>query len=390
MSSYNNEDPAAPTLLPYPDTSRTPTAQIQLQQPVQLTSFSYSENREFEFSDSALRYYVDPPPGARLDFGFSRWIRRPEDKGRIDSLLRAYSRAKRESTFGEIGVVSWRGVMTKILTAPYEARDGWELNVMFVNGTMYFEEHLSDEQLRAKNNMTHRQSLMCYYGYAFESYCTSPTPTRTNREGRGDPAGWGGDINTNVQWCSVVKSKIGNIRVVIGGEVDCVRGKYTGQPDTFVELKTSQEIRNEQDAARFEKKLLKFYFQSFLLGVPNIVVGFRTHTGVLSALQQFQTVQLPRLVRGKPGAWNPMLCFEWGNELLSFIKSAIEADIREGVSADSVWRASFVPGKGVLFRKLDQAAADEVSGGEDRIGFLPSWYWRENTGEGQVVGRIEY
>jgi RAT1-interacting protein len=121
--------------------------------------------------------------------------------------------------------------------------------------------------------MTDRQSLMCYYGYSFESYCTSPTPTRASMApGRpGDPPGWGGDVNTNVQWCSVVKSKIGDIRLVIGGEVDCVRGspvieiddwilnlvffieRYTGQPDTFVELKTSQAIRSSQDAARFER-----------------------------------------------------------------------------------------------------------------------------------------
>lgn len=36
--------------------------------------------------------------------------------------------------------------------------------------------------------------------------------------------GWGGDVNTNVQWCSVVKTKLDNIRVLCGGEVDCVRG----------------------------------------------------------------------------------------------------------------------------------------------------------------------
>ncbi|KAM6490541.1 hypothetical protein JOM56_013884 [Amanita muscaria] len=231
-------------------------------------------------------------------------------------------------------------------------------------------------------------SLMCYYGYAFESYCTSPTPTRTDREGRGDPAGWGGDINTNVQWCSVVKSKIGNIRVVIGGEVDCVRGRRSVtskmQPDS--KSARHKSILHEVTHRASHQETAQVLFPVIFAWGPR----FRTHAGVLSALQQFQTMQLPRLVRGKPGAWNPMLCFEWGNELLSFIKSAIEADIREGVNADSVWRASFVPGKGVLFRKLDQAAADEVSGGEDRIGFLPSWYWRENTGEGQVVGRIEY
>jgi hypothetical protein len=40
----------------------------------------------------------------------------------------------------------------------------------------------------------------------------------------GEPYGWGGDVNTNVQWCSVVRTKLGDTRVVIGGEVDCVKG----------------------------------------------------------------------------------------------------------------------------------------------------------------------
>ena len=31
-------------------------------------------------------------------------------------------------------------------------------------------------------------------------------------------------MDTNVQWCSVVKTKLGDTRIVIGGEVDCVRG----------------------------------------------------------------------------------------------------------------------------------------------------------------------
>ena len=68
--------------------------------------------------------------------------------------------------------------------------------------------------------MTPRQRLQSYYGYAFESYCTSSRP------GRRETDGWGGDVNTNVQWCSVVKTKLGDRRMVIGGEVDCVRGRY--------------------------------------------------------------------------------------------------------------------------------------------------------------------
>lgn len=60
-------------------------------------------------------------------------------------------------------------------------------------------------------------------------------------------------MNTNEQWCSVVKTKLGDTRVFIGGEVDCVRGRYIGNTDTFVELKTSMVIRGPQDEARFEK-----------------------------------------------------------------------------------------------------------------------------------------
>jgi RAT1-interacting protein len=63
-----------------------------------------------------------------------------------------------------------------------------------------------------------------YYGYAFESYCTSGNHVRDTKSD--DPVGWGGDVDTNVQWCSVVRTKLGNTRLLIGGEVDCVRGQY--------------------------------------------------------------------------------------------------------------------------------------------------------------------
>ena len=38
----------------------------------------------------------------------------------------------------------------RILTAPYEDRDGCILNAMLVNGTLYLEEHLTDAKLAEK------------------------------------------------------------------------------------------------------------------------------------------------------------------------------------------------------------------------------------------------
>ena len=100
--------------LPYPSTSQSASRAVPFQRPLPLISFSYNKDRELEFSDAAMRYYVDPPPGAYLGYGHERWIRRPEEKGRLDGLLRAISEIRKRGTGDPvISIVSWRGVMTK-------------------------------------------------------------------------------------------------------------------------------------------------------------------------------------------------------------------------------------------------------------------------------------
>ncbi|KAI0352779.1 RAI1-domain-containing protein [Trametes cingulata] len=377
--------------LSYPSTtSAQPTRPVPFQQPTGLLTFSYTPERVLEFSDAALRYYVHPPPGADLRYGYDRWIKRPEERTRLDGLLQAVQRVmqKADASMGpgsgvkwlrDIAVVTWRGIMTKILTAPYEDRDRSEFNAMYVNGTLYIEEHLSDARLSEKEDLAPKQRLQTYYGYSFESWCTSSRPGVPERTD-GHPVGWGGDVDTNVQWCSVVKTKLGDSRLVIGGEVDCVRDRFTpGRTDSLVELKTSMAIRRAEDEARFEKKLLKFYMQSFLLGVPEIVVGFRTPAGRLTTTQTFKTIQIPRLVRGKPGAWDPQVCFSWGQQFLSTVKSLLSAGEPSSQSDTSarVWRIVFEPKQGVKFSLLDEAGVREVEGGEDRVGILPRWYYDE-------------
>lgn len=83
------------------------------QYPFQLISFSYNPSRELEFTDSALRYYTIPLHGADLSFRYDSWIKRPEERGRLDGLLEAclHERVFPESRRAD--VISWRGVMTK-------------------------------------------------------------------------------------------------------------------------------------------------------------------------------------------------------------------------------------------------------------------------------------
>ncbi|ESK95351.1 protein rai1 [Moniliophthora roreri MCA 2997] len=371
------------TTLKYPVLHGPPVKPPPFQQPTPLTSFSYTPEHVQEFADSALRYFAPIPPsllgnprggpsrGLDLGYGYERWVRKPEDRGRIDSLLNAVNMVCERGTgngegklmrLKDVSVVAWRGVITRIMTAPYEERDGWEMNVMVMDGTMYLEEHLTDDKLHEKNNVEERHRRAMYYGYAFESYSTWETPFNDNPA----PNKWGGDVNTNVQWCSVVRTKLGDMRMVIGGEVDCVRGKYSGRTDEFVELKTSLTIRGPSDEVKFEKKLLKFYFQSFLLGVPEIVVGFRTPRGQLISTKSYKTIEIPRMVRGKPGGWDPSVCLDWGYRFLRKLKETCEPG--------GVWRVKFVPGDGAWITQLDRGGEAEVINGEDRYGFLPRSY----------------
>ncbi len=111
----------------------------------------------------------------------------------------------------------------------------------------------------------------------------------------------------------------------------------------------------------------------------------------VTTVQSFDTTKIPRLVRGKAGSWDPSICLNWGEEILTFLKK-----ILGGSDADkaSVWRVKFVPKEGVTIMKLTDNLVDEVVNGEERVGFLPKWYWDEmetvatvaQSTSGSVVG----
>ncbi|SNX85379.1 related to Protein RAI1 [Melanopsichium pennsylvanicum] len=308
------------------------TTSPPFQQPAPICSFSFDEHRKQHQDDRSKRFYTRPPPynnphphltraqpvfGADLNYGLERFTQRDDSlPEHLDALVAALQHRTENATGSEAekdeldrerrraDVVTWRGIITKICSA-YEQNakakfhDSIELNAMMLDNTLYLEEYTSAEAKAQKANKEANPKMkrMGYYGYCFESYCTVDTPAQVNQpfcainprtdSGTGlvrHPVGWSGDVNTNVQWCQVVKTKLGENRLVIGGEVDAVEyNPITGKQE-MVELKTSMQMTRFQrgkfgkamaDQERFEKKLLKFFLQSYLLGVGKIVVGFR-------------------------------------------------------------------------------------------------------------------
>jgi RAT1-interacting protein len=60
------------------------------------------------------------------------------------------------------------------------------------------------------------------------------------------------------------------------------------------------------------------------------------------------------------------------------IKSIATTGLEKPNEADSqVWRVKFKPKYGIEIKLLDDDGVREVINGEDRVGFLPKWYWED-------------
>lgn len=73
----------------------------------------------------------------------------------------------------------------------------------------------------------------CYWGYCFESLATED-PRRGDGEGIHD-------VDANVEFCAVIKTKLGAHRILMGAEMDCCDSTDDGRR-FYVELKTSREV----------------------------------------------------------------------------------------------------------------------------------------------------
>ena len=143
-------------------------------------------------------------------------------------------------------------------------------------------------------------------------------------------------VNNNEQYCSIVRTSMGSTSLVLAGEVNCVMGEKPDNPDEpipWVELKTSAEppSDNPRERQKFERKMLRFWAQSFLLGVPKIIVGFRSPDGLLTRLQEFETQKIPGIVARGEQTWNGNVCIKFSAAFLEFLKKTLEGQ-------DGVWR----------------------------------------------------
>lgn len=96
--------------VPPKDSKLSPAA---FQKPYQLLSFSYNVQRELLFDDSSLRFWAEPPRNADLSYRYDKWVKRPEERGRLDGLLKALCREPCVDARQRANAISWRGILCK-------------------------------------------------------------------------------------------------------------------------------------------------------------------------------------------------------------------------------------------------------------------------------------
>ncbi|KAL8808880.1 MAG: hypothetical protein Q9200_003924 [Gallowayella weberi] len=327
-----------------------------IRRPREIASFSYDNAHIFHLDERSLRYYYPARIGADLSKGFETFQQLDDTADdHLDSLLKTLiDLEKRTGAKCQADVITWRGMMTKIMATPFDLFNGF----VEENHAHKLESRNAQHQ-QTPNQGAASQDLMSYWGYKFETLSLLPTPwAETSRdyiESREDLV-----VNNHAQYCSVVKTGIGKSRLILGGEVDALwdaKPTRADDPINWVELKTAATPLSDRDILKYERKLLKFWIQSFLLGVPKIIVGFRSKDGILQSLEELETNHIPRLVKQKGKAsWDGNLCINFTAAFLDWLKGTI--------TEDGVWR----------IRKREKATVVEV-------------FRLEETGHGDILSQ---
>ncbi|KAM9783606.1 decapping and exoribonuclease protein-like [Syngnathus typhle] len=332
-------------------------------------SFSLDTQRSFHHDKSQMRYFVKPEQSPNFDLrdGYNdRYIRRDENvKKNLEHILHwilanksnLMQKAATSFALDDFDFVTSRGRLTNVLCTPYEALTEWSLAVTKFKGVIYINQVETDSARQDRQNRTESHDENIYWGYKFEQYICAD-----NIDGLPDSSGV---VNSNEAFYSVVRTRLSDHRLLFSGEVDC-RDKdpnALAPPACYLELKTSGQMHTDKQRSKFHRfKLLKWWAQSILLGVPRIVAGFKNDDGVIVSVRTYHTAEIPNLVKGEHLAWRPSVCLNFCSEFLSFVKRVVTRDDPRVV---------------YLFSRKARSDVTFTIHSDSIYSFLPEWYVTE-------------
>ncbi|KAF2218505.1 protein rai1 [Elsinoe ampelina] len=363
---------------------------VNIKRPREIAYFSYDDQHNLKpFSTESLRYFypaffnVPHAPSPRpidMSVGYQDLIYRDGSAAdeHLDSLLDTLEvHERREGKHCEVDFVTWRGMMTKFVTAPFD-KDGWEMFATKFQGTIYIEE--SFEHKLKRQPAGRKLDVGSYYGYKFETLSMLDHPmqevSREDIESRPSRT-----VDTTAQYCSIVETAIGGHSMILGGEVDGVMGFKPPSPldpPRWVELKTTREPTDPRGHRIFAEKLLKYWAQSFLIGCPTVAVGWRTQDGFLYRTIEMETQKIPAQAKASGHCyWNANVCLANAAGILGWLKE----NVHEG-GVYRVWKQAKV-------ERVCVRLETQMGGGTGEVVKGSFKEWRLSGGKGAGQGTEE-
>lgn len=189
---------------------------------------------------------------------------------------------------------------------------------------------------RQSERQSSQQRAFTYGGHKFEVLCMVPT-RQVKNEARDD--GLPGfisaaDISMSERQKTPVhlleeydilfEASLGPHRLLVGAEVDGIdKAPSRDLPHSYIELKTINS-RAIESRSFTTTKSLKWWLQSYLAGIPTILVGCRNDAMSIEALERWSVAEIPQKVAAKDVTkWRPELVLAWGEWLLTWIKNVV-------------------------------------------------------------------
>jgi len=337
--------------------------------PIEVSHFSIDNCGTFLPDKSQLkRYLPDPdliPLYGDLAHNISNYVPKPSlNEPQLDDILTSIQKCN--ILLDHVDIITWRGIMTKILCSPFDSRSEWTMHGIYRNGIIYLGEKRKPEVINSQN-----QVIASYGGFKFESLTMVPAnipsdqiPPLADRQLV--------PVNAIGYFGIVYKACLGEHSLLLSAEMDGL--DEDGQD--YLELKTQKIIFNERERLFFFRdKLLKFWIQSYLAGTGKLLIGWRNESFHLVKLENFLNSSIPGIVMENGFQWygDGMIVFgekffDWLKSIILNLKRSKEIKEQEGRKENEEEEIHFI-----LTRKIESKDIEfELS--KKRHSFIPDWY----------------
>ncbi|TMW66259.1 hypothetical protein Poli38472_004024 [Pythium oligandrum] len=303
---------------------------VTLSQPREIAHFSKYADDQVRYDRSNLLRYKEPVIGEDLLDGIDSYTPKDESDPNahpaplgplLDTLTHAKEKITKQPQF-----VTFRNNLNKILGTPYNTSNPWTLWAEKRHGCVYLDVRRTPDELTRNQSSHINQVRAMYAGRRFELFAT---------EQSSDDASGSRRVNQEEEYCGLFALTLGEKRLIVAAEIDCYDNVDTKTDSySYVELKTTRTLLTDKDRYVFERfKLLSFWIQSYVVGTPRIVCGFRNDDFKLEKLQVFKTTDIPSFCRKY---WEPQVCLSFANGLLQWILD----NTAEGQNLQTIGHAS--------------------------------------------------